>query len=106
MRHPQSNPTERVMRELGRCFRTLWAVQHTSWAKHVKEIEKLFNPTTHHSTGYVPYELHFNKKAQNEIKEIVNFPETVEIDHETKILLVNETLNTKHRSKYQKSNHP
>lgn len=35
IRHPQSNPTERVMRELGRMFRLFCSAKHTSWAKFV-----------------------------------------------------------------------
>ena len=50
IRHPQSNPTKRVMREIGRMFRTFCKETHTAWANHVKEIEKLLNVTTHFST--------------------------------------------------------
>lgn len=62
IRHPKSNPVERVMRELGRFFRTLCADKHTRWAKHIQDIEFLLNITSHHSTGFAPIELHFNKK--------------------------------------------
>ncbi|MCI0560640.1 MAG: transposase family protein, partial [Nitrososphaera sp.] len=31
IRHPQSNPSERVMRELGRYFRTYCSERHTGW---------------------------------------------------------------------------
>lgn len=37
--HLQSNPVERVMRELGRVFRTLWADKHTCSAKCVPDID-------------------------------------------------------------------
>lgn len=33
VRHPQGNPVERVMRELGRLFRTLCADKHTRWVR-------------------------------------------------------------------------
>lgn len=105
VRHPQSNPTERVMRELGRCFRTLCSDQHTRWAKYVKEIEKVFNLTTHHSTGFIPYELHFNKRANDQLREIIKFPDTIQTDHDTKIMLARQMLEKsfQHRGKYQKS---
>lgn len=39
IRHPKSNAVERVMKELGRLFRTLCSDRHTRWAKHVIEID-------------------------------------------------------------------
>lgn len=59
IRHPKSNPVERVTRELGRLFRTLCSDQHTKWAKFISNIEFFFNATTHSSTGFSPHELHF-----------------------------------------------
>ncbi|XP_011697582.1 PREDICTED: uncharacterized protein LOC105455741 [Wasmannia auropunctata] len=74
VRHPQSNPVERTMRELGRFFRTFCAEQHTKWAKYVKEIENILNLTTHSSTGYIPYEIHYGESPQYKIKQLVDFP--------------------------------
>lgn len=39
IRHPQSNPVERMMRELGRMFRTFCSDKHTRWVKHIPDIE-------------------------------------------------------------------
>lgn len=50
IRHPKSNPVERVMRELGRLFRTLCSDKHTRWAKHMSDMEFFLNITTHVST--------------------------------------------------------
>ena len=47
VRHPESNPTERVMRELGRFFRSFCYEIHSSWSDHVPRIENLMNITTH-----------------------------------------------------------
>ena len=59
IRHPQSNPAERVMRELGRLFRTLCSYRYTKWSRYVSEIKGLSNSTVHHSTGFAPCELQF-----------------------------------------------
>lgn len=56
IRHPQSNPSERVMRELGRLFRAYCHDRHTSWATFVPEISQWLNCTTHSGTGFTPYE--------------------------------------------------
>ena len=39
VRHPQSNPTERVMRELGRLFRTLCSDSHSGWEKRFQILD-------------------------------------------------------------------
>ena len=39
VRYSKSNPSERVMGELGRLFRTLCSDSHTGWAKHLADIE-------------------------------------------------------------------
>lgn len=39
IRHPKSNPVERVMKELGRLFRTLCSDKHTRWSMHIRDIE-------------------------------------------------------------------
>ncbi|XP_046737537.1 uncharacterized protein LOC124406225 [Diprion similis] len=105
IRHPQSNPTERYMRELGRFFRTYCSEQHTKWAKYVKQIEEILNLTTHHSTGYTPYEVHFNKNPKFKIKELIDFPNAVPISDNFRIHNARKNLksNSKKRAKYQKS---
>jgi hypothetical protein len=54
IRHPQSNPTERVMKELGRLFRAYCHNAHVNWASVLSNSELLFNTTTHSSTGFHP----------------------------------------------------
>lgn len=87
VRHPQSNPVERVMRELGRLFRTLCADKHTRWARCVADIEFFLNVTTHLSTGYSPCELHFGKGPTDRILQIINFPECGDQTKDIKIML-------------------
>jgi transposase InsO family protein len=52
--HPQSNPTELVMKELGRLFWAYCHNAHAIWALVLSNIELLFNTTTHSSTGFHP----------------------------------------------------
>lgn len=59
--NPKSNPSERIMRELGRLFRTYCSEQHSSWANHVKEFQEILNQLPHFSTGLSPLEI-LNRK--------------------------------------------
>lgn len=92
IRHPQSNPTERVMKELGRFFRVFCAEAHSTWAKYIPQIEELLNITTDLSTGYTPYELQFGKRPQDGLDTLLSFPENNEPSHEQKILLANDRI--------------
>lgn len=49
IRHPQSNPSERCMKELGRFFRSLCSHSHGGWALHVGYVQDciLFGPSEH-----------------------------------------------------------
>ena len=108
IRHPQSNPTERIMREIGRMFRTFCNEKHTSWANYVKEVEILLNITTHFSTQCTPHELHFGMPVGNEIYKVIKYPEEFRINHDYLITLARENIlkNFERRKKgkgYQKS---
>lgn len=48
--HPQSNPVERVMRELGRMFHTYCSTMYFQWVKYVSYVEWVFNNTVHETT--------------------------------------------------------
>ena len=93
IRHPQSNPTERVMRELGRLFRTLCSDKHTKWALCVSDIEYFLNITTHFSTGFTPLELHFDCKPTDQIKSLICYPKVDDISQDAKIILAREKIN-------------
>lgn len=92
IRHPQSNATERVMRELGRLFRTLCADKHTKWVEFVPEIEKILNITVHQSTKLSPEELHFGKPIRDEIHKFVHFPESPSREHEYLLTFARENM--------------
>jgi transposase InsO family protein len=71
IRHPQSNPTERVMKELGRLFRAYCHNAHANWASVLSSIELLFNTTTHSSTGFSPYEVIFGRNPTNPLSRLI-----------------------------------
>jgi hypothetical protein len=62
IRHPQSNPSERVMRELSKFFRIYCHNNHKRWAELIPHIEEWLNKTVASSTGYSPVELMFGDK--------------------------------------------
>lgn len=92
IRHPQSNPTERVMRELGRLFRTLCAEKHTKWVTFVLKIEEILNITVHQSTGVSPHELQYGHSVQDEVLKLVQFPKSEKPSHEYLIEMARENL--------------
>lgn len=104
VRHPQGNPVERVMREIGRLFRTLCSDQHTRCAKYIPDLKFFLNATTHSSTGFSLVELHFGKKPKDQIIQIISFPETVELSNDAMIVLAKDRMKRKfeQRCKYQK----
>lgn len=105
IRHPQSNPTERVMRELGRLFRTFTSLNHKGWAKFVPTIENLLNITTHTSTGFAPIELHFNETPRDRVLDVVCYPKNDVPAPEVKIFLARENIKNRYeqRRKQQRS---
>lgn len=52
IRHPQLNPSERIMRELGRFFRAYCSQKQTSWVMMVPQIGYWLNSTVHDNTGF------------------------------------------------------
>ena len=55
--------------------------QHTKWASCISRIEAVLNVTTHSSTGFSPHELHFGKRAIDQIDELITFPPGIELTH-------------------------
>ena len=93
IRHPESNPSERVMRELGRLFRAFCHDKHTSWANMVKQVEWWLCTVTHDSTGFTPNQLHYGVPPDRGIGKVIPFPPDVTSQsHTTIIRLANERL--------------
>ena len=65
IRHPQSNPCERVMRELSRLFRVYCKTNHRSWLELLPHINTWLNIIPHDSTGVTPHEAQFGVKPAN-----------------------------------------
>jgi hypothetical protein len=75
VRHPQANPVERYMRELGRLGRAYCSEKHTSWYKFVS----LFKYWKFHSTTQqVPIELQQQDHAEAMLN-LVSFPPCLDI---------------------------
>jgi len=62
IRHTESNPSERVMRELSKFFRIYCHENHKKWAELLPHIDGWLNKTVASSTGYAPLELMFGEK--------------------------------------------
>lgn len=93
--HPQSNQVERVMRELGRMFRTYCHENHTSWANYIGDVEYWINCAVHDSTGVTPFELVMGKKPEMLIEKLLEFPRREDIDTVEKIEIVRKQLKRK-----------
>jgi hypothetical protein len=57
IRHPESNPSERYMRELSKFCRIYCRNNHKKWAELLPYIESWINHTVTSATGYTPSEL-------------------------------------------------
>ena len=76
IRHPQSNPSERIMRELGRLFRTYCSTNHAGWLDLLPKINIWLNVVPHESTKITPYYAHFKREFEN-IFQHLKIPENV-----------------------------
>ena len=100
IRHPEANPSERVMRELNKFFRIYCHDRHTAWAKHLAQINYWLNFTTHSTTGFTPYELQFGEAPGDKLRKLIKFPDEIAEPREIKIELAK--LRTDKRHKQQK----
>jgi hypothetical protein len=57
IRHPASNPTERIMRELGKYFRIYCQHTQKKWPELIPYIEDWLNKSVSTATGFAPTEL-------------------------------------------------
>ena len=75
VRHPSSNPAERVMRELNRLFRTYRSQDHKSWARDIPRFQRYINQVTHESTGFPACVLHFGSQPDPLLRSSVAYPQ-------------------------------
>lgn len=71
IRHPQSNPSERVMRGLGTYFKTYCHEAHKKWPELVAYAERWINSTTSAATGYTPVELMFDDPTPDLFRDVL-----------------------------------
>jgi len=71
---PQSNPAERVMRELGRLFRLYNSEHHFDWPTYVQYIEWVLNNSVHEATGSTPSKIFLKQPRYNPLSVLLNFP--------------------------------
>lgn len=88
--HPQSNPAERIMRELGRLFRTYCYENHTDWPHYVRYVEWVLNNTVHEATGHTPQELFLKVERYNPFSAVVSFPLRVPLEEKSKLTMARE----------------
>lgn len=90
--HPQSNPAERVMRELGRLFRTYCISRHSNWPQYVPYIEWVLNNVRHEATNYTPSELFPCSDTVDPFQSLIKFPTTPNIsqDQSKKFTIANQ----------------
>lgn len=71
IRHPESNPTEWVMRELGKYVQINCNETHKKWPELVPHTERWINSTVCGTTGYAPIELLNGEERPNVFKQIL-----------------------------------
>ena len=97
IRHPEGNPSDRIMRELNKFFRIYCNDQHTAWTKYVSQVSHWFNYTTNSTTGYTPYKLHFGRSPVEKIRQLIKFLVERSEPHEIKIQLANQWTDRLHK---------
>jgi hypothetical protein len=88
IRHPESNPSERCMRELSKFCRIYCSENHRKWAEMLPHIENWMNNSVCSSTGYTPSELIYGTERPNVFRKIVpkeSWPDQEKEEIEVKI---------------------
>jgi hypothetical protein len=71
IRHPESNPCERYMREIGKFCRTYCHQNHKKWAELTPHIERWINNSVCSSTNFCPVELMYRTQRPSIFKKIL-----------------------------------
>lgn len=75
IRHPESNVSERYLRNVGTILRTLCHQKHQSWAIYLRQVEDHLNYHVNMATGEIPAELHYGRRMILPLERIVKYPE-------------------------------
>lgn len=81
IRHPQSNPSERSMKELGRLCRLYCHQDHTSWVDLIPHLNRWLNEVPHRSIGVSPVEAHTGQRPRRFDDGIVGVPHDLRRDN-------------------------
>lgn len=92
IRHPQSNISERCMRELARIFRVYVSECHKAWPEVLPYINKWVNYIPHDSTKMAPFEVHFGKKPPSEFPLLARLATHDTPDYEERCRIVYENM--------------
>lgn len=100
--HPNSNPSERVLREVGRILRTYCFDQQGRWSDYLPSTELFLNLAYHQTIETTPYEVMHERQPPREVTALINFPETPEYKFD-KIKFYNKLVEkaNKQKEKYQ-----
>jgi len=82
IRHPGSNPVERVMREIGKYCKIYCHTTQKKWPELIPKIESWLNTTISGSTGFIPAELMFNDIRPDIFSKILNNTEEQQPNNE------------------------
>lgn len=74
IRHPQSNPSERPMKEIGRLCRVYCSLDHSQWLELIPYINRWMNEVPHTSIGMTPLEAHTGRKPERFDDTVVTPP--------------------------------
>lgn len=98
---PASNPSERVMRELGRLFRAHCGKMHKKWIDYLSDFETVINSLSHDSTGFPPCTILFGRKPENIFDKYINFPQSSEMTQSERLKLALEEMSKKAQERKQ-----
>jgi transposase InsO family protein len=71
VRNPNSNPSERILCEVGKFCRIYCNRNHKTWAELIPHIEKWMNESISESTGYTPIELLTDKPRPDLFAKVI-----------------------------------
>lgn len=71
VRHPQANPSERCMKEIGKFCRIYCHQNHKKWPELLVKIEEVLNGSVSDSTGYSPVELMYDEPRPDLFKKFI-----------------------------------
>lgn len=106
IRHPESNPVERQMREINRILRTYSDERHDQWFDMVPHMNKILNEVHHETTHVTPLEAHFGTPVHRPFLDVLQLDVNVRNRDEI-IQMIHERINNEgqRRKKYVTRKH-